>query len=135
MAKNEIQDWANEISAFCSEGQEHLSAEVAQRARILYKRIVALSPSPSFNVGGYSQGHFLKNYRIGARPQVGEIPGEEDTAQTFKRIDAQIPDDYFMANQTVTMTNSTSYIADIEYKGWHRTPAYAPIAKALAAEL
>lgn len=135
MAKNEIQDWANEISAFCSEGQEHLSAEVAQRARILYKRIVALSPSPSFNVGGYSQGHFLKNYRIGARPQVGEIPGEEDTAQTFKRIDAQIPDDYFMANQTVTMTNSTSYIADIEYKGWQRTPAYAPIAKALAAEL
>lgn len=135
MAKNEIQDWANEIMAFCSEGQEHLSAEVAQKARILYKRIVALSPSPSFNMGGYSQGHFLKNFRIGSMPQVGEIAGNEDTAQTFKRIDAQIPDDYFLVNQTVTMTNSTSYIANIEYKGWKGIGAYAPIAKALAAEL
>ena len=129
---NDAQAWADSISEWCADSQQDTSAAVAKTARNLYKMIVQLSPSPSYTIGGYSQGHFMKNYRIGPTAQVGEITGLETESQALARIDRQIPDDYFLLYDKVTMTNSTPYITEIEYKGWKRTGAYMPIATALS---
>ena len=129
---NDAQEWANSISEWCADSQQDASAAVASKARELYKMVVQLSPSPSYTVGGYSKGHFIKNYRIGPFPQVGEVAGTETESQTLARIDYQIPDEYFLVNEKVTMTNSTPYIEEIEYRGWKRTGAYMPIATVLS---
>ena len=93
---------------------------------------VFVFPSPVLNP---SLGIEHRRYRGILRIQVyvpTEITGLETESQALARIDRQIPDDYFLLYDKVTMTNSTPYITEIEYKGWKRTGAYMPIATALS---
>lgn len=127
-----------DIMEWASDSQQWSSAECAETVRAIYKRIVMYSPNQY--VGKYSQGHFNKNWRLGETKQIGEIEGTVTPQQKYTEIDMFVDDDYFLNHPSgqVTMTNSTEYITEIEYKGWVKRngspghPAYAPVATALA---
>ena len=132
-----------DIAAWASEAQYWASAECAKSVRILYKRVIAYSPNQYRSDSKYSQGHFNKNWRLGETAQVGEIAGTITPVQKYAEIDSIVDDEYFLNHPSgkVTMTNSTEYISEIEYKGWKRMDgsqgriAYAPVTKALAQSL
>lgn len=127
-----------DIAAWASESQQWASEECATTVRKLYKRVVELSPR--VGLGRYSTGHFVNNWRLGEIPQQGEIAGEKTYIQKALEIESFIDDEYFLNHPSgkVTMTNSTSYVTEIEYEGWKKTlgpnarDKYAPVATAIA---
>ena len=132
MAKETFGD---EIAAWAREAQMEAAASCAATARRLFRRVVELSPT--YPIAPYSRGHFMHNWRIGNSALVGEIAGETTESAKLAEIEAKIDDEYFynvMASTgAAVMTNSTSYLTEVEYKGWPSgKPAYAPVAKAIA---
>lgn len=128
--------FAEDIDKWAEDTLKATSAECAETARTLFRRVVGLSPQVGY--GEYAVGHFIHNWRIGtAEALVGEIAGNSTYAIKYGEIDQTINNDYFLNNDQVTFTNSVPYVLRVEYTGWPKKdgqghPPYSPVAKALA---
>jgi len=129
--------FADDIIEWASEAQYWASAEAAKKTRYLFVDIATFSPE--WPRAKYSEGHFMKNWQIANHPKRGEIAGETVRTQKVAEINAIVDDEYFLANESVFMTNNTSYAWQVEVVGWHEgnqnTPAYAPVARGIAAAM
>jgi hypothetical protein len=116
--------FGKECATWVEDTKKEMLLSPAQIAREFFVRVCEYSPR--VGNGRFATGHFLHNWRIGARPIYGEIAGVATLSTKVQQIQSFITDDYFAKNKAVYFTNSTSYASYVEYSGWKVTGPYEP---------
>ena len=131
------EEFGADIAAWASNAQYWASEEAAKKVRYLFIDVCIFSPE--WPRAKYSVGHFMRNWQVGNFPKSGELPGETVRSQKIAEINKVIDDEFFLTNPAAYLTNNTSYANQVEETGWHEgnqnTPAYAPVARAIAASM
>ena len=126
--------WGKELEQWGKETHAWVHREAAEKTRFVFKEVIYQSPSTGLTK--YSTGHFIRNWLLSAdAPSWIELGGTASVERKLAEIDAYIPDNYFVKKPTAFFTNSTEYLAQVEYEGWSLTPPYAPVTRAIAKSL
>lgn len=111
-----ISDWAKEAN-------EEVAIETAQVARTIFTMIVDRSPMLT--------GRFIANWHVGPTDVNYSTMSTMSWDAKIAEINATIPADYFLKHDQVYLVNNLDYTQNVEYTGWAKTIAYAPVAKTL----
>lgn len=114
---------------------KHAKEDVTNKAVSVIKDIIesAVSNSPHFTeTAPYSKGEFVNNWKIDAR---GDVPATRMTTGSIPlkimQLKATVTPSDVINNKSLKLYNNVDYAAKVEYLGWPRTSAYAPVHKAL----
>jgi len=111
------------ISDWCNETKQEVAVETAQVARTIFTMVVDRSP--------YSSGKFIANWHVGPTDVNYSTMSTMNWDAKIAEINATITADYFLKYDRVYLVNNLSYTSNVEYTGWAKTIAYAPVAKTL----
>jgi len=111
------------ISDWCNETKQEVAASAAQVARTVFTMIVDRSP--------YLTGRFIGSWIVGPTDANYSSTVKMTWDEKIAEIRNTIPDDYFLKHDKVYLVNNLSYTSNVEYTGWAKTIAYAPVAKTL----
>lgn len=114
---------------------KHAKEDVTNKAVSVIKDIIesTVSNSPHFSDGApYSKGEFVNNWKIDAS---GDVPATRMTIGSIPlkimQLKATVAPSDVINNRRLKLYNNVDYARNVEYIGWPRTSAYAPVHKAL----
>ena len=120
MAKN---DFFSDIKLWTEDATTEVAAETAQVARTVFAMVVNRSPILT--------GKFVNNWIVSPTDVNYSVLGTSDWDAKIAEINATITADYFLKHDSVYLVNNLDYTQNVEYTGWSKTIAYAPVAKTL----
>lgn len=101
--------------------------------------VVAFSPTPQNNVGGFSEGSYVLSHRIALNSvddSITEVDAPDQSADLEARAYAYAEVQKIIKDidSTVVISNSIDYALDVEIgENWSRTPGYHTYEKATQA--
>ena len=114
---------------------KHARESVTNNVVNVIKDIVetTVSHSPHFTDGApYSKGEFVNNWKIDTH---GGVPPTPTTIGSIPvkimQLKGLVTRSDVTNNKSLKLYNNVSYAKQVEYLGWPRTSAYAPVHKAL----
>lgn len=120
MSKN---SFFSDISLWAKEANEEVAKETAQVARTIFTMVVNRSPILT--------GKFVKNWIVSPVDVPYSVVGTSDWDTKIAEINSLITNDYFLKHDRVFLVNNLVYTQNVEYTGWAKTIAYAPVQKTL----
>lgn len=114
----------SDLAQDCVDVKEDVQKDCALWTRTLFKWVIQLSPMDT--------GRFLANWQIGKDNSSFSTLGTSNYTVKLEDVNASIPDNYFANNTQAYIVNNVSYNWQVEYEGWKRTSAYAPVITAEA---
>lgn len=131
--------FADDVKKFQAKALKDMNDSVAKVVTTMFKDIVALTPSPSMNASNenkavYSRGLLVNQWypaiKVFDRTTGNAI--DDVGAGSYMRIYSILSTQPFYGkDNTITLTNSVSYIMKAERLGWDRTGPYAMVATSL----
>ena len=115
-----------------------LEAQQSNAAEVISKstgKHIDYSPTEGDSKAGYATGEFLNNWRIG-ETIFAEYTREPEPSRDKKKAllseELQRILDNMKKDGSIYLYNNSPYALRIEYLGWGKTSAYAPVARAAA---
>ena len=113
----------SEISEWSTDTKQEVAQEVSATARLIFTMVVDRSP--------YSSGKFIANWHVGPTDVNYSTMSTMDWDAKIAEIKSVITNDYFLKHDQVYLVNNLDYTTNVEYTGWAKTIAYAPVQKTL----
>ena len=126
-------NYSNELAVLAQEARDmvfEVAEESSEAVRKLFVDVVEFSPSPEMG-SRYSTGRFIANWMIGAVPVNRTINSTSTLSNKIQMVRAEVTDSHFLQYDTIYLLNSLDYAHNVEFDGWNRTGAYAPVAQAV----
>lgn len=96
---------------------------------------VDYSPTLGDSKAGYATGEFLNNWKIGLSVQSGYTtepnPNNSERKDELRKQLAEVIKE-FSLSKSIYLYNNSPYAFRVEYLGWGKTSAYAPVARAVS---
>lgn len=113
----EIHEWTTRV-------EKEIAEDTSMVARQVFTMVIDRSP--------YLTGRFIANWHVGPTDVNYSTMSTMNWDAKIAEINATITADYFLKYDQVYLVNNLSYTTNVEYTGWAKTIAYAPVAKTLS---
>lgn len=123
--------FSDQIRKFKEKAEKAVTDKPVEIAKYLFSETIKGSPSPSFSVGGYSEGVFMANWNLGNSSSAAYNSSSKDNDESrIMALIGAISKDSFK-DGAVVLSNNTPYGRIIEElgnstsgTGWVKTPPY-----------